>query len=619
MLSDVKSRIVNFFSAPGEPLATTYFLLLSCWFGLVTGFFEGIMLLVRRSFLLRVYSLNPHWFWMRPLMNLILFILVAGFLILIGRKLRFVLTLRFVAATFIFLNIGALLLMIPGLYTKAVLILALGFAVQMSLFISTHAVTFGVIVRRSIPWLGVVLAVMILCINIWPFWKLHRATAEQGKARPGAPNVLLLVLDTVRAQSLSLHGYQRKTSSYLESIAREGVRFEKAFSTSPWTLPSHGSMFTGRYPHELFFATDTPFNAMTPIRANYPTLADAFTEHGYATAGFVANLSYCSYAHGLSRGFGYYDDYTLSLEWFLDSASWTHEIHTMLRPKMKNRQLVSRKNAAAINQSFLDWVEGNPDRPFFAFLNYFDAHDPYVLEPGYGDLFREHDAATVTQEMNKKQVVRDLQDDYDRTLTYLDAQIGRLFAQLKNRAILENTLVIITSDHGEQFGEHGFFAHGNTLYSQALHIPLVMKLPHAMAQGLTVKQPVSLRDLAVTIIDLAGLTGDNVFPGASFARFWQDGSEGKFVTKPPYSEFLVVERVPRMWRSSWPGYTSGIQSVVLDDGRHYIRYGEGGGELYDFDRDPEEKDNLIQGEKVETLQQLNIVLNSVKAHTRAAN
>ena len=120
-----------------------------------------------------------------------------------------------------------------------------------------------------------------------------------------SPNVLLIVLDTVRADHLSLYGYERPTTPNLERLAKRGIRFDNARATAPWTLPSHASMFTGHWPHEL------GAKWMTPLRGNLPTLAEYLGAHGYATAGFVANVVYCSQETGLARGFTHYEDYVL--------------------------------------------------------------------------------------------------------------------------------------------------------------------------------------------------------------------------------------------------------------------------------------------------------------------
>src|SRR5262249_43485980 len=138
-------------------------------------------------------------------------------------------------------------------------------------------------------------------------WSEHRRTAALPPPAPAARNVLLLVWDTVRAQNLSLHGYSRRTTPNLQRLAARGVQFRHAFATAPWTLPSHASLFTGRWPHEL------SANWKTPLDEQVPTLAGRLSSRGYDTAGFVANLDFCSRETGLGRGFVHYEDYPLSI------------------------------------------------------------------------------------------------------------------------------------------------------------------------------------------------------------------------------------------------------------------------------------------------------------------
>ena len=153
---------------------------------------------------------------------------------------------------------------------------------------------------------GAVLAIMLLTFG-GRAWSEYRASAALPPAPADARNVLLIVWDTVRAGNLSLHGYGRRTSPNLERLAGRGVRFDQAFATAPWTLPSHSSLFTGRWPHEL------TADWRSPLDETYPTLAEYLAAHGYDTAGFVANLDYCSRETGLSRGFAHYEDYPIEL------------------------------------------------------------------------------------------------------------------------------------------------------------------------------------------------------------------------------------------------------------------------------------------------------------------
>ncbi len=203
-----------------------------------------------------------------------------------------------------------------------------------------------------------------------------------------SPNVLLVVLNTVRADHLSVYGYQRPTSPSLERRAARGVRFDQARAPVPWTLASHASMFTGRLCHEV--ATGW----MHPLRGGVPTLAEYLGSLGYATAGFVGNTFYCSYDSGLDCGFAHYQDYVIDI---LTAVRTVHLIDLTLKTVAPLDSLLSigglslrqftqgdRKVAAEVNHEFLNWLSWlrEPRRPFFAFLNYADAHAPYVLPAG---------------------------------------------------------------------------------------------------------------------------------------------------------------------------------------------------------------------------------------------
>src|SRR5207302_1043365 len=189
---------------------------------------------------------------------------------------------------------------------------------------------------------------------------------------------------------------ERPTTPRLERLAKQGIRFDEARATAPWTLASHASFFTGRWPHEL------GVEWLTPLRGNFPTLAEYLGSHGYATAGFVANSVYCSYDTGLDRGFTYYEDYLFDLqhlrplrtallvEYAWDGVSnlglWLSQSLPRVRfhPWLRWLSATNRKHAGSINREFIDWFSQRPEpqRPFFAFLNYLDAHAPYLPPEG---------------------------------------------------------------------------------------------------------------------------------------------------------------------------------------------------------------------------------------------
>ena len=195
------------------------------------------------------------------------------------------------------------------------------------------------------------------------------------------PNVLLIVLDTVRASSLSLYGYARDTTPQLTRWARRGVRFDWAVAPACWTFPSHCCFFTGRWPYELNSHWQLVLN--TP----HPTLAEFLAARGYLTAGFVANTSYCSYETGLDRGFAHYEDYPLSPRTILGSTAvgrWITQNVLSYRDFYGRKWIqYQSRDAGGINRAFLDWLsrQRRGERPFFAFLNYLDAHEPFLV-PG---------------------------------------------------------------------------------------------------------------------------------------------------------------------------------------------------------------------------------------------
>ena len=225
-------------------------------------------------------------------------------------------------------------------------------------------------------------------------WVKQRLEARRPLPPAGSPNVLLIVLDTVRADHLSLEGYRRPTSPNLERLAKIGIRFDRARATAPWTLPSHAGFFTGRWPHEL------GVQWLTPLRTDAPFLAEYLASRGYATAGFIANTGYCSYDSGLARGFTHYEDYVLERLNFLRTSVliagllghiYEYGFANDSGPLRWVAEFVERwfyashrKDAASINRALLDWLGGRrgQTRPFFVFLNYVDAHSPYTVPQG---------------------------------------------------------------------------------------------------------------------------------------------------------------------------------------------------------------------------------------------
>ena len=421
----------------------------------------------------------------------------------------------------------------------------------------------------SLPLAGAVVAISWLSLSMGYRSKLARENARPLPS-PGSPNIVLIVMDTVAAGHLGMHGYHRATSTTLTELAERGIRFDSARAAASWTLPSHATMFTGRWLHELSAGW------LSPLDQTHPTVAEVLGEKGYATAGFVANTFYCGTSSGLARGFTRYDDFNFpeftalktsvlvsraltgyqTIVYFTDD--WLEAAGLLPYVESVWRSLdTDRKSAAEVNRELLGWLSNRTqsERPFFAFLNYFDAHYPYQLPPGrihrFGTEPTDRYQRILIQhwwDLDKTAVSPDgiafAADAYDDCIADLDEQLGKLIDQLDRSGVLENTWLIITSDHGESFGEHpGIFIHGASLYDTELHVPLIFIPPGRSAPRKTVSDPVSLRDLAATIVELTGSASGSPFPGESLTRFWNDSSSS-MPTKESSKNSALAEVVP---------------------------------------------------------------------------
>ncbi len=492
----------------------------------------------------------------------------------------------------------------PRVYGPAGALLALGLAVRLVPVLERSGDGFRRLVRLSFP-----LAASFVPVAAVVLWSGERVGAGREPGGPvpppGSANVLLVVLDTVAAEHLSLYGYERPTSLTLDALAGRGIRFDRAQATSSWTLPSHASLFTGRSPHELSAGW------ITPLDGEVPTLAEYLGSHGYATAGFVANRWYCAYDSGLGRGFLVYRDYGFpglddfgsaglidrpvdglkEVGRFLDERCY----FDLLRGPAESLARLfeaDRKEAVEVNREFLEWLSrrGRAARPFFAFLNYYDAHFPYALPEGHIHRFgiepvggRERELfepeATVDRRPTALQVAQH-HDAYDNCVADLDEQLGRLIDELGRRGVLERTWVIVTSDHGESFGEHAdVFRHGTSLYQTEVHIPLVILPPAGVARPAraVVAETVSLRELPATVVDLLGIEAGSPFPGESLARLWE-GAGSSAANAGATSRRALMEVVPldgldpdpsqllvRRW--PWAALSEGEWTYIRHEGR----------------------------------------------------
>jgi arylsulfatase A-like enzyme len=602
-----------------QPVKGRDLLFLSAWCGLAAGLLEvGTKVLCRAiDPSQRLYLMNHHFIWLSPLANLTFFLgiglLSAGAIKLAPRATGWFGPRLICACTIMPVLIAAE----PRIYSAAWLLLSLGLAVWLVPLFGQHRTA----LRTWLPWsfpfmLGLV---FILAGFVFGADWLARARESSRPLPPDhSPNVLLIVLDTVRADRLSLYGCERPTTPNLERLSKRGIRFDNARATAPWTLASHASMFTGHWPH------DVGAQWMTPVRGNLPMLAEYIEAHGYATAGFVANLVYCSRDSGLARGFTHYEDYVLERLAPLRTSILVEQLTTTIAqainffdvvPLHPLKELVirwfamnQRKDAASLSRAFLDWQahRREPDRPFFAFLNFMDAHQPYKLPEGAPHRFQTYSATRDEYRavydfwdvLDKTKLPRFCvtlaRDSYDDCLVYLDEQLGILFDELQRRGVLEQTLIVVTSDHGEGLGEHGLFDHGESLYRTEIRVPLLIVPPSGLQSSAVVDETVSLRDLPATIVDLAGQGNGSPFPGESLSRFWRDSRSEDARWSSEHGPVISELTAPSPLNSN-QGRSPAARGPLVSLGKGdfvYIRNeGDGSEQLFNERNDPQEIDD----------------------------
>jgi len=391
-------------------------------------------------------------------------------------------------------------------------------------------------------------------------------------ASPQPRNLLLISLDTLRADHLGCYGYQRPTSPFLDRLASQGVLFEQAYATSPWTLPSHASLFTGLYPSQHGVMTEE-----LALPGDLPTLAEALRERGFATAGFVSGI-FVGPRFGLGRGF---------------------ERYLAIPTRAKSGGSATSLSATdRVSAGGLEWLAARDGRPFFLFLHYFDIHSDYRPEPRFAEQFGKPYHGPVdgsTRQLLaflRRQIAFDaddrahLVDLYDAEIRQLDQGLENLFAELRERGALEQTVVVVTADHGEELFDHGGVFHGQTQYQEMLRVPLVLVGP-GIPRGLRIDQPVSLVDLVPTLLTLLGAEMSPSVSGRDLAPLWQGGGAG-------WPERDLFAEANSTSEGGSP------QRAVLRGRWKLVLHASGQRELFDLGGDPSERVNRAAAEPERT-------------------
>lgn len=373
---------------------------------------------------------------------------------------------------------------------------------------------------------------------------------------PARPSVLLITLDTTRADHLGAYGYARPTSPNLDELAAESTVYENAYSTSSWTLPAHASLFTGRYPsshgarHDpaggllLADGIDVP----APVRARAMargerTLASVLADEGFATAAVVAG-PWLIQQFGLATGFDHYDDADI-----LNANG---------------------RRANQVTDAALEWLATVPE-PFFLFLNYFDPHSPYMPPGAWARSFLPRGVVPNVRSAGQATA------RYDAEILFMDDQIGRLFRALRESGRWDRTLVVVTGDHGEFLGDRDLWGHERFLWEPLVRVPLIVKPAGSSRPGRREQRRMSVVDVLPMVLERIGV----------------DVPEGVQGTAAPGSARPVLAEVHPMsgkglehgaWKASWEGSSKFLRNSL---GQRY---------LFDLEDDPDEMHNLAATE-----------------------
>lgn len=310
---------------------------------------------------------------------------------------------------------------------------------------------------------------------------LAAGLASCGEGRP-PETVVLVVVDTLRADRLGAYGNPRTTSPHLDALADDGVLYRRAYSQAPWTTASIGSLLTSQYPRSLGIRSE-----QSRLDESWTLLPELFQQAGYAT-GAVVSHTFCSRRWGFDQGFDSFDESGIQAD--------------------------ESRIAAQVSDGALAFLAANPSRPVFLFLHYFDPHFTYIEhsgfgfdpEPGYEGPVRDRVHARSLIRMRERLTpddVREMQRIHDSEVAFVDHHLGRVFERLREQGRYDDALLVVTADHGEEFFEHGNLGHGRTLFDEQLHVPLIIKYPGR--QGRVVEGPVALLDVAPTLAAEAGL------------------------------------------------------------------------------------------------------------------
>lgn len=548
------------------PAIVLYATILSSILGIATGLISILRnQYLTHSFYLAVddltHSLNRH-LYVFALSAIVFFLLLMGLRIVINRPIRLILYALAFLALCTLVNVYDLDHRVHVVWKELGLVMKLGLAIFL-------LVNIDIIMGRQ--WsircsrgasLTTVLAILAVPLTfnlaslIW-FTTLQKALSDK-------PNIIILVVDALRADHVACLGYDRHTTPTIDAIASEGVMFTQAVSNSNATRFTVPSLFTFLFPSVHGITVDG--NVLAP---RFLTLAEILKSLGYATAAHMPNPS-LKRRFRFDQGFDVYDDQVLNQRY----------------PGMSRFE--KYETAQRINTRVLKWLERNRDNRVFLYIHYRDVHAPYVPPPPYDTLYYGGDTSERERNISENEYRRmpnnhELEHDhndlnyylaqYDGEIRYVDEQIHYLLARMKELGVLDNAVIFVTADHGEAFLEHGDWAHGSNLYDEMVHVPLVVRLPGQDKRNMKIESPVHTFDISATILDLLDLKPDIDMQAKSLLPLINGDRANSW-------EYAFVES---------PGKRSvrnGQWKMIQDDKEHSE-------ELYNLQEDPSESRNVI--------------------------
>jgi arylsulfatase A-like enzyme len=570
---------------------------LAAWFGLVTGLSEGVLFLAFQT-LGQMRHVTLEIIWISALFDVLLYSGLGFAFFMLARllpKLPMTLLSVFVFAL-LTLSDWLALALAEKIHLIAIVLLALGGAVQFTRWFGKHQTTALHFWHRSLPWVAAVALLTFVGIQGGLWLRERLALAGLPAAPVGSPNILLIMVDALRADHLSGYGYQRRTSPNIDGIAQQGVLFEHAFATTSYTLPSHASLLTGRYPYEHGVEWKT---SRALLDGSHLTLADALHSRGYRTAAVSANVFWFTRPRGFGRGFIRFEDYFHSIGDMAVRTLYGRAFEHLVLRRLGFEDIPARKRAPDVNRSALSWIDRDRTRPFFIFLNYMDVHDPYLPPQPFRNKFSpvkypggilNWRTGRSDPQLTPEQLQSEI-DAYDGAIAYVDDHIGQLLAELQRRGLGNNTAVVITSDHGESFGEHGLYLHGNSLYREEIHVPLIFWAPTQIPAGRRLALPVTNAAIPATVMDLVSTGDQMLFPGLPLATLWQT-PEAPHDSSHPLAEIAQIPWAPE----KAPTHHGSMKSLVSPQW-HYIIHEKLGTQFYNRQDDHQELHNLAENQE----------------------